>query len=60
MDNMAIDPTTKENQVLLNEVKKFGAIKMNRMPKSLNYTMKNEQMQVNVKMDVLEQAEEKK
>ena len=60
MDNLVIDPTTKENQVLLNQVKNFGAIKMNQMPKSLNGTMKNEQKQLNVTVDVLEQAEEKK
>ena len=60
MDNIAIDPTTKENQVLLNEVKKFGAIKMNQIPKSLNDIKKNEPEKVNVTVDVLEQAEEKK
>ena len=60
MDNMAIDPTTKENQVLFNEFKWFDVIKINQMPKSLNVTMKNEQKRVNVTMDVLEQAKEKK
>ena len=49
-----------ENQVLLNEVKKVCAVKMNQMPKPSNDIMKNEQKQVNGTMDVLEQAEEKK
>ena len=46
--------------MLLNEVKKVCAVKMNRMPKPSNDIMKNEQKQVNGTMDVLEQAEEKK
>ena len=46
MDNIAIDPTTKENQVLLNVVKKFGVVKMNQIPRWSNDTMKNEQKQV--------------
>ena len=49
-----------ENQVLLNEVKKVGAVKMNQMPKSSDDTMTNEKKHMNVTLDVLEQGEEKK
>ena len=49
-----------ENQGLLNEVKKFGAIKMNEMPRPSNDTLKKEQKHVNVTEDVQEQAEERK
>ena len=45
--------------MLLNEVKKVGVVKINQMPRSSNDTMKNEPKQVNVTMDVLEQAEKR-
>ena len=60
MVNIAIDTTTKKNQVLLNEVTQVGLVKMNQMPRSSNDTMKNEQKQMKVAEDILEQAEEKK
>ena len=34
--------------MLLNEVKKVGAVKMNQMPRSLNDTMTNEKKHINV------------
>ena len=46
--------------MLHNVVIYLDVVKMNQMPKSSNDTMKNEQKQMNVTMDVLEQAEEKK
>ena len=44
----------------LNSQNQLVRIKMNQIPKPSNDIMKNEQKQVNVTMDVLEQAEEKK
>ena len=60
MENIALDSTAKEKLLLVNKVMQFGVVKMNQMPRSSNDIMKNEQKQVNVTMDVLEQAEEKK
>ena len=60
MKDIALDSTAKEKLLLVNKVMQFGVVKMNQIHKSSNDIMKNEQKQVNVTVDVLEQAEEKK